>query len=200
MIARLKGRLIQKSPTALIVDVGGVGYEILASLETYQKLPAEGQELTLHIHTHVREDDLILFGFAKLREKKLFQKLIKVNGVGPRLALNILSGISVDELVEAIGREDLVRMTAIPGVGKKTAERMIIDLKDKMIDFHEKGTNLTLEKSIRPFRDDLISVLINLGYKRPQAEKAVQDIPLPQDLSLQEAVRKTLQHLGESRK
>lgn len=199
MIARLTGTLLERTPQSIIIDVGGVGYDILASLGTYQSLPPVGESTSLHIHTHVREDDIVLFGFSELREKKLFQLLIKVNGVGPRLAINILSGISTDQLIQALRSEDLIRITAIPGIGKKTGERLILDLKDKLIDLQVAGADPSTGPGLRsanPFRDDLISVLSNLGYKRNAAEKALRDIHFDENISLQDAVRQTLKELG----
>ena len=198
MIARLQGTLLEKSPTQLVIDVAGVGYEILASLSTYRQLPATGEAVTVSIHTHVREDELVLFGFATDRERKLFRKLIKVNGLGPRLALNTLSGIATQELIRAISSGDIVRLTSIPGIGKKTAERMILDLKDKMLEFREVPETTSDESTqSHPFQEDLLSVLINLGYKRGMAEQALRKISLAEEASLEEAVRLTLRHLGE---
>ena len=195
MIARLKGTLVERTPQVLVIDVQGVGYEIFASLETYQQLPSVGQPAPLHIHTHVREDEIILFGFLELREKHLFKRLIRVNGVGPRLALNILSGISTDQLLEALRTEDMIRMTAMPGVGKKTAQRLILDLKDKIIEMQSHGDSATPQGTY-PLHQDLISVLVNLGYKRPKAEQALRQLRFEPDTTLQDAVRETLKHLG----
>jgi len=198
MIASLKGTLLTKDLSHLIIDVGGVGYQVFASLGTYQRLPAIGEAITLHIHTNVREDDILLFGFIEMREKKLFQKLIRVNGVGPRLALNILSGIASDDLVRALQLEDTTRITAIPGIGKKTAERMILDLKDKLVDLQVTELPGSGTPSEARFREDLLSVLQNLGYKRGAAEQAIRQVPLTDVTSLQDAVRQTLRTLGEA--
>lgn len=198
MIAFLTGILREKSPTCLVIDVNGVGYEVFASLGTYQQLPDQDETVSLFIYTNVREDDILLFGFMDRREKQLFQKLIKVNGVGPRLALNILSGISTDELIQALRTEDTVRITGIPGIGKKTAERIVLDLKDKLVDLQGMTTlSLAAGKESHNFREDLLSVLLNLGYKRAVAERALREIPLEEVSSLQEAVRQTLRTLGD---
>lgn len=197
MIASLKGTLLTKDLSHLIIDVGGVGYQVFASLGTYQRLPAVGEAITLHIHTNVREDDILLFGFMEMQEKKLFQKLIRVNGVGPRLALNILSGIASDDLVRALQLEDTARITSIPGIGKKTAERMILDLKDKLVDLQVAKLPGSNTPSETRFREDLLSVLQNLGYKRGAAEQAIRQVPLADVTSLQDAVRQTLRTLGE---
>ena len=199
MIASLTGQLREKHPTHLIIDVHGVGYAVFVSLGTYQQLPEQDNNVTLLIHTNVREDDIILFGFMEHREKQLFQKLIKVNGVGPRLALNILSGIATHELIQALRAEDTGRITAIPGIGKKTAERIILDLKDKLADLESLSDLPTARGTEKDnFRDDLLSVLQNLGYKRPVAERALRQIELDEISSLQEAVRLTLRSLGEN--
>jgi len=198
MIARLSGILLEKTPQSAIIDVQGVGYEVSTSLETYHQLPELNETVSLLIHTYVREDELLLFAFHGLREKQLFQHLIRVNGVGPRLALNILSGISSDELMMALRTGDVVRMTTIPGVGKKTAERLILDLKDKLIKLHgaDDTSSLTDVSTAKPLEEDLVSVLLNLGYKRNLAEKAVRELKFDDEVSLQEAVRLTLKHLA----
>lgn len=198
MIAALTGILQDKNPTYLVLDVSGVGYQVCASLGTYQQLPELGETVCLFIHTNVREDDILLFGFMDLGEKHLFQKLIKVNGVGPRLAINILSGISANELLQALRAEDKARITAIPGIGKKTAERIILDLKDKLADMPGlTPLPTTSQASPGQFREDLLSVLQNLGYKRGSAEQALEYVPLDDVSTLQEAVRLTLRSLGE---
>ncbi len=197
MIAQLTGTLTESTPQSLIIDVKGIGYEVLLSLATYQRLPEPGKTVSLHIHTHVREDELVLFGFWNVREKQLFKRLIRVNGVGPRLALNILSGISAEQLIDALRREDLIRITSIPGVGKKTGERLILDLKDKLVDLQGGDGNGGAGPSRQaPLHEDLLSVLLNLGYKRNLAEKALQELNFAADTPLQEAIRLTLQQLG----
>ncbi len=203
MIACLNGTLIEKNPHSSIVDVNGVGYEVFSSLETYQRLPEVNEPTTLLVYTHVRETEIVLFGFYSQTEKQLFQLLIQVNGVGPKLALNILSGIATEELIRAITSGDIVRMTSIPGVGKKTAERLILDLKDKITKLSGTWSDSTTPAAptVHDIQSDLISVLQNLGYKTNQAEKAVQELHFDEDTPLQEAVRQTLKHLaGKQRK
>lgn len=171
VIARITGRLAYKSVTQLIVDVQGIGYQILAPLSTYYRLPEPPEAVSLHIHTHVREDTLSLFGFLALEEKEVFEALLKVNKVGPRLALNILSGIPTEDLRQAIRQGDAVRLNSVPGVGMKTAERIILELRDKL------GSSLPLP-SASPVddrkREDAVSALVNLGYRKGEAEKAVE--------------------------
>lgn len=195
MIAHLTGTLIERNPQSIILDVGGVGYEAFCSLGTYQNLPKAGEITSLHIHTYVREGEIVLFAFLELLEKQIFQRLIRVNGIGPRLALNILSGIPANHLIEALRTENLQRITAIPGVGKKMGERLILDLKDKLSDIQGELTKATSTAAV-PLHQDLISVLQNLGYKRSAAEKALQDLSFSEDISLQEAVRQTLRQLS----
>src|SRR5437764_7642547 len=135
MIAHLRGKLAQKDPARVIVDVNGVGYEVFVPLTTFTALPEAGSDVSIDIHTHVREDIIALYGFSTRRERMIFEKLMTISGIGPKLAMTILSGGSVEELVGAIKRSDLGRLTAIPGVGRKTAERIILELKDKFQDF-----------------------------------------------------------------
>ncbi len=171
MISHLRGRLFEKHPNRVIVDVGGVGYDVAVPLSTFYGLGETGSEIALRIHTHVREDALSLFGFSTALELNLFERLIGVSGIGPKLALAVLSGIEPVELVRAIERADHARLTAIPGVGKKTAERLVVEMKDRLPRIapaegtHGQGV---------PMRDDLLSALMNLGYHRPLAEKAVE--------------------------
>src|ERR1700751_2452769 len=132
MIAHLRGRLLVKHPNQAIVETGGVGYEVTISVPTFSDLPAAGSEVALHVHTHVREDQLSLYGFLRIAEKHLFEKLLTVSGIGPKLAITILSGMAADEMVGAIRGNDVAKLTRIPGVGKKTAERMVLELRDKL--------------------------------------------------------------------
>ena len=174
MIATLRGALAEKHPGRIVVDVGGVGYDVQIPLSTYYAVGGRGVEVALRIHTHVREDTLSLFGFVTRLELDLFERLIGINGVGPRLALAILSGIEPPALVQAIRTADVARLTGIPGVGRKTAERMALELKDKLsaaAEPDEAGSGL--ERSDRDLRGDVISALLNLGYHRPPAERAV---------------------------
>ena len=173
MIAHLRGRLFSKTPNQAILDCGGVGYDITISVATFSALPAEGAEASLHIHTHVREDQLALFGFAERDEKRLFEKLLTISGIGPKLAITVLSGISSDRLVAAIRSGDHGTLTRIPGIGKKTAERVVLELKDKLEEF----ALPTSQASARPSgaaTEDVLSALTNLGYQKPAAEKAME--------------------------
>lgn len=178
MIATISGKLTHKSPEFLIVDVNGIGYRVIAPLTTYYKLPDTNSSVFLYTYTHVREDALILFGFLTYEEKELFKKLIAVSQIGPKLAVNILSGITARELKEAIAKGDIVRLTSIPGVGRKTAERIVLELKDK-IDFIVEDTQpsaVSRQLSVRrdPLFEDAVSALVNLGYKKGVAEDAVK--------------------------
>src|SRR5262245_6129787 len=175
MIGQLRGRLAEKRPNQVLVDVGGVGYLVQVPLSTYAALGELHTEVTLLIHTHVREDALALFGFVSSREKHFFELLLSASGVGPSLALKILSGMSVEELVPAIRNGDLVRLTKIPGVGRKTAERIVVELKDKL-------DAVTVEPAERPapaspagIEADVVSALVNLGYDPRAAESAVAE-------------------------
>ena len=171
MIAQLRGRILEKRPNRVIVDVVGVGYEVFVPLSTFYGLGDRGAEVTLRVHTHVREDALALFGFATPLEQELFERLIGISGIGPKVALAVLSGIEPQELVRAIERADIGRLTAIPGVGKKTAERITLELKDRL----PKSMGGPAESAPAPgaaLRDDVLSALVNLGYHRPLADKA----------------------------
>jgi Holliday junction DNA helicase RuvA len=174
MIGQLRGRLAEKRPNQVLVDVGGVGYVALVPLSTFAALGELHTEVTLLIHTHVREDALALYGFVSSREKHLFELLLSASGVGPSLALKILSGMSVDELVPAIRGSDLGRLTKIPGVGRKTAERMVVELKDKL-----EAVVVEVERpaasSPAGVEADVVSALVNLGYEARMAEKAVEE-------------------------
>ena len=174
MIGQLRGRLAEKRPNQVLVDVGGVGYVVLVPLSTYAALGELHTEVTLLIHTHVREDALSLYGFVSSREKHLFELLLSASGVGPSLALKILSGMSVDELVPAIRGNDLARLTKIPGVGRKTAERMVVELRDKL-----EAVAIEAERpaasSPAGVEVDVVSALVNLGYEARIAEKAVEE-------------------------
>jgi holliday junction DNA helicase RuvA len=174
MIGQLRGRLIDKRSNQVLVDVGGVGYIVQVPLSTYAALEELHTEVTLLIHTHVREDTLALYGFLSSREKHLFEMLLSASGVGPSLALKILSGMSVEELVPAIRGNDLARLTKIPGVGRKTAERMVVELKDKL-----DGVTVAVERpaasSPAGIDADVVSALVNLGYEARAAENAVAE-------------------------
>jgi Holliday junction DNA helicase RuvA len=170
MIAHLRGRLISKHPNQAIVEAGGVGYDVTITVPTFSDLPALGSEVALHVHTHVREDAIALFGFLRADEKQLFEKLITVSGIGPKLAITILSGMATSEMVGAIRGNDFARLTRIPGIGKKTAERMCVELRDKLDAFGAPQTVVT----VSAIEEDVISALTNLGYQRAIAEKAVE--------------------------
>jgi Holliday junction DNA helicase RuvA len=173
MIALLRGTLHAKSPNRLILDVGGVGYDVQVPLSTFYGLGDPGTAVSLRIHTHVREDAIALFGFATELELDVFERLIAISGIGPKLALAVLSGIEPDELITAIRLQDVARLTAIPGIGKKTAARIGLELKDRLPAALQ-ATGAAPESSPREeMRDDLLSALINLGYPRPAAEKAL---------------------------
>ena len=169
MIAHLRGRLISKHPNQAVVEAAGVGYDVTITIPTFSDLPNTGSEVALHIHTHVREDAIALFGFLRAEEKQLFEKLIQVSGIGPKLAITILSGMSAPEMVAAIRSGDIARLTRIPGIGKKTAERMVLELRDKLEGFGEAPER----KLATPVEQDVLSALINLGYQRAAAERAL---------------------------
>jgi Holliday junction DNA helicase RuvA len=174
MIAHLRGRLLEKHPNRIIVDVQGVGYEAHVPLSTFYEMPEPGGEITLRVHTHVREEALSLYGFATLLELQLFERLIGVSGIGPKLALAVLSGIEPNELIAAVRHGNVARLTAIPGVGKKTAERIGLELKDKLAAFLPvEGAASVPASAGESLRTDVLSALINLGYHRPLAERAL---------------------------
>jgi Holliday junction DNA helicase RuvA len=170
MIAHLRGKLISKHPNQAIVEAGGVGYDVAISVPTFSELPSVGSDVALHIHTHVREDAIALFGFLRADEKQLFEKLITVSGIGPKLAITILSGMPTSDMVGAIRANDHARLTRIPGIGKKTAERMCVELRDKLEGF---GAQQAVA-AVSAVEEDVISALTNLGYQRTLAEKAVE--------------------------
>jgi Holliday junction DNA helicase RuvA len=175
MIAFLRGRILDKQPTVLIVDVQGVGYHVNVPLSTYYDVGDEGAEVALRIYTHVREDALQLFGFLTPLEQQLFERLIGISGIGPKLAIAVLSGIEPADLIGAVSRGDIARLTAIPGVGRKTAERIVLELKDRLAQLVVPASagGVAPPTSGGRLRDDLLSALQNLGYHRPLAEKAV---------------------------
>jgi holliday junction DNA helicase RuvA len=171
MIAHLRGRLLSKHPNQAVIEAGGVGYDVTISVPTFSGLPGVGSELGLHIHTHVREDMIALYGFLLLAEKGLFEKLITVSGIGPKLAITILSGMAADELAGAIRGNDVARLTRIPGIGKKTAERMVLELRDRLP--AGGGETSPPVSAMSTVQEDVLSALVNLGYQRPAAEKAL---------------------------
>jgi Holliday junction DNA helicase RuvA len=169
MIAHLRGKLISKHPNQAVVEAAGVGYEVNITIPTFSGLPNLGSEVALFVHTHVREDALSLFGFLRLEEKQLFEKLLSVSGIGPKLAITILSGMATDAMVASIKGNNVPALTRIPGIGKKTAERMVLELRDKLDSF---GATQTVAAA-SPVEDDVISALANLGYQRALVEKAM---------------------------
>ncbi len=172
MIAHLRGRLIAKHPNQAIVEAAGVGYDVNISVPTFSQLPALDEEVGFHVHTHVREDSIALFGFLRPAEKQLFERLISVSGIGPKLAITILSGMPADEMVGAIRGHEVARLTRIPGIGKKTAERMVLELRDKLQDFGAPP----MAAPASPMEEDVLSALVNLGYQRAAAERALAKV------------------------
>ncbi len=200
MIARLSGTLIQKSVTQCVVDVRGMGYRVFVPLSTVYELPDIEQPVVLQIHTHVREDAITLYGFCSEEERNVFQLMISVTGIGPKLAVNILSGISAEEWVRAVAAEDLKRLTGIPGVGRKTAERMILELRDKAVKLRSEAvpSGITAVRTGEQVRDDALSALVNLGYKGSLARDAVERImkEAEEPLSLDQVLKKALRILA----
>jgi Holliday junction DNA helicase RuvA len=174
MIAHLRGRLLAKHPNQAVVETAGVGYDVTISVPTFSDLPALGGDVALHIHTHVREDQIALYGFFRPSEKLLFEKLITVSGIGPKLAITILSGMAADEMVGAIRGNDIARLTRIPGIGKKTAERMVLELRDKLSEVGPASAPAVAV--MNPTEEDVLSALVNLGYQRAAAEKALDAV------------------------
>ena len=198
MIAFLRGRVLDKQPNRVVVDVEGVGYEVHVPLSTYYDLGDEGAETALRVHTHVRDDALQLYGFLTALEQQLFERLIGISGIGPRLAIAVLSGIETRELVTAVQRGDVARLTRIPGVGRKTAERIILELKDRLAQLvvpAGTGPPVAATSGDR-LRDDLLSALQNLGYQRALAERAVDaTLVSADDPSFEQALRAALREL-----
>jgi holliday junction DNA helicase RuvA len=196
MIALLRGALVEKNPSRLIVDVGGVGYEVLVPLSTFYVLGDPGVAVSLRIHTHVREESLALYGFATALEQELFERLISISGVGPKLALAVLSGIEPAELIKAIRLQDVARLTAIPGIGKKTAERIGLELKDRLpAAVHAPGEPEPETPPHDQLRADLLSALLNLGYQRAAAERAIENTIKAGDAGFEQALRDVLRGL-----
>jgi holliday junction DNA helicase RuvA len=197
VIAQVRGRLLRKEPQEAIVDVGGVGYRVAIPLSTFYRIGEPGDEVTLLTHTHVREDALALFGFLTAAEQALFERLIAVSGVGPKLALSILSGIEAPDLVTALRSSDLARLTRIPGVGKKTAERLVLELRDKVQGLAATEEEAPATAPLSSAKEDLVSALVHLGYSRPEAEKGV-DRALKDDGAgrFEDILRRTLRILS----
>ena len=171
MIAHLRGKLIHKQPGQAIVEAGGVGYDVAISVPTFTALPSVGAEAAMHIHTQVSDDQIALYGFLDREEKRLFERLITVGGVGPKLAIKILSGLNLELVIQAIRGQDHAQLVRIPGVGKKLAERLVVELKDKLDDFAVAPAQAAVQG---PAVDDVLSALTNLGYQRAAAEKAIE--------------------------
>ena len=198
MIALIRGTLAYKSINHVIIDVGGVGYRLFISLSTFYSLPETG-EVSLFTHTHVREDALLLYGFLSLEEKDLFVILIGISGIGPKVAINILSHIPTGDLKRAIAEGDVKRLTGLPGIGKKTAERLVLELKDKIGPIEDLpgsvDSSTALGTSAGDLLNDVISALVNLGYKENQARKVLESMELAPELSVEEALKGALKVL-----
>ncbi len=197
MIAFLRGRLLEKHPNRLVVDVQGVGYEVHVPLSTFYRMPEAGGEVSVRVHTHVRDDAILLFGFANQLELQIFERLIAINGVGPKLALAVLSGIEAGELSVAVQRGDIARLTAIPGVGKKTAERIQLELKDRLpVAIAAEAQLPAGSGTVNDLRADLLSALLNLGYHRALAKKAVDAaVKEPGEATFERCLRQALRAL-----
>jgi holliday junction DNA helicase RuvA len=196
VIAQLSGQLGHKLPGEIVVDVGGVGYQVFIPLSVFYRLPEVGMPVTLQIHTHVREDALQLFGFHDHAEKQVFLMLTGVSGIGPKLALTILSGIPVDDLARALRESDQVRLVAIPGVGKKLAERMIVELKDKFAALGPFTIESPKPAAGSQLMQDAVSALVNLGYKKPEAEKHVREALNSGEQSLEDVLKEALRRIS----
>jgi Holliday junction DNA helicase RuvA len=198
MIAFLRGRVLEKQPNRIIIDVQGVGYEVHVPLSTYYDVGDEGADIAVRVYTHVREDALQLYGFLTDLERQLFERLIGISGIGPKLAIAILSGVDSRELVAAVQRGDVARLTAIPGIGKKTAERIVLELRDRLSQLAVPVAAAAAPAAAGPdrLRGDLVSALQNLGYQRPQAEKAVEStLTATPDATFEQALRQVLREL-----
>jgi len=193
MIGRIAGVLLEKNPPQLLIDVNGVGYEIEVPMSTFYNLPVIGQSVSLHVHMVVREDAQLLFGFGSEDERRAFRQLIRISGVGARIALALLSGLSVAELVQAVALQESGRLVKVPGIGKKTAERLLLELKGKLGD--ELSGAVTGERTL-PARSDVINALLGLGYSDKEAQGAVK--ALPEGLSVSEGIRQALKLLARA--
>jgi Holliday junction DNA helicase RuvA len=196
VIARVRGRLVRKGPQEAIVDVGGVGYRVTIPLSTFYRIGEPGAEVALLTHTHVREDTLALFGFLTAAEQALFERLIAVSGVGPKLAVSILSGIEAPDLVSALRAGDVVRLTRIPGVGKKTAERLVLELKDRVQGLAAADEGGPAAPAAASAKEDLVSALLHLGYSRPEAERGVERALKEGEGRFEDLLRRTLRILS----
>lgn len=196
MIGYLTGSIISKKPTQVLLDVNGVGYVINISINTFEKIPETGEKVSLHTYLAVREDSLTLFGFSSEPEKQMFELLIGVNGIGPKLAQSVLSGIQIEELKHALKTGNLLRLVAVPGIGKKTAERMLLDLREKVDNI---ATTEEFDSSV-PFKikDDAVAALATLGYNQKMAERVIRDILLTTPtIKLEELIRQALSQLNK---
>lgn len=201
MIARLTGRIVERRPHQVIIEAGGVGYRAFIPLSTFYTLPEEGAEVTLRTYTHVREDVIALYGFSSSDEQELFERLIEISGIGPRLALAILSGLSAGDLVEAISDGDSGRLRAIPGVGPKTADRVVLEMRDRirLIKGGEGPAGARSRPGAGSLRRDVVSALVNLGYRENQAENAVKQALEGEQTpgaGLQDVLRRSLRYLA----
>jgi len=194
MIGSLRGKLIEKRPNVVLIDVAGVGYEVMIPLSTFSSLGPVHSESTLLIHTHVREDQLALYGFFTAREKQCFELLISASGVGPSLALKILSGMSLEELIPAVRKGDLAQLVRIPGVGRKTAERIVVELRDKLavVDVPQAGKPPTRSQ----LESDVASALVNLGYDTRSVDSAIEKVGIKPTSDFEEVLRASLHILG----
>ena len=195
MIGFLRGRVVEKQPNRILIDVHGVGYDVVVPLSTYYEIGDAGAEAALRVHTHVREDALQLYGFNSPLEQQLFERLISISGIGPKLAVSVLSGIETRELVGAVQRGDVARLTRVPGVGKKTAERIVLELKDRLAQIPAIVQEPVPVDTGDRLRADLLSALQNLGYQRPVAEKAVEATRSSGDATFEQALRAALREL-----
>lgn len=195
MIGRLTGVLLEKQPPLVLLDVNGVGYEVDVPMSTFYNLPALSERVTLHTQTIVREDAHLLYGFATLDERETFRRLLKISGVGPKMALSILSGLSVSELAHAVASQDSGRLTKIPGVGKKTAERLLLELRDKL-SIPASGAALLGKPDVHNPSDDALNALLALGYNEREAGWAIKQ--LPADLGVSDSIRQSLKLLSKA--
>ena len=198
MIAFLRGRIVDRQPNRIIIDIQGVGYDVHVPLSTFYEIGEVGTDVALRVHTHVREDALQLYGFLTVLERQLFERLIAISGIGPKLAVAVLSGMDPRDLVTAVQRADIARLTSIPGVGKKTAERIVLELKDRLAQIVMPAAADTAPPTSDAdrLRADLLSALQNLGYHRPQAEKAIEAaVKSMTDATFEQALKSALREL-----
>ena len=196
MIAHIRGTLAHKVPGEVIVDVGGVGYHVFIPLTVFYRLPEIGEPVSLHIHTHLREDALQLFGFQEPQDKEVFLLLNSVTGIGPKLAVNILSGIPAAELTQAIKAGDQLRLVSIPGVGKKLAERMIVELRDKFMMLQPQSAGIAAPSHASHLMQDAVSALVNLGYRQAEVEKNVRDTIQSGTQTLEDVIKEVLRRMS----